>query len=110
MTNWISIVALIIGGGVTATALAQEGIRTYECPQHKHLLVVQEVGYEHVSHQVTVNKQLVTQVSSMWFVEKANCTKMGFQITISHAQYGDPTEQIFDLVIKVDGSHTLSEI
>ena len=73
----------------------------YRCREHSNFLVLKASGFEHVNHQLLLNrKTLIKELEQQnWFIEKVECTSNGFEIVASHAQYGDPTKKKFLLMV-----------
>lgn len=70
---------------------------TYECKEHGNVITVGAYGTEHVNHKVRLNgkKRIMELENELWFIEEVSCSKQGFNIVASHAQYGDKNTKAF---------------
>jgi len=73
--------------------------KTINCKEHGNYLQIEEVGHDHVNHIVTLNGKIKIKelIDNNWFIEKALCTKEGFEIVASHIQYNEPTKNKFSI-------------
>jgi len=80
--------------------LAQSNATTYNCKDHSHTLTLKTHGYEHINHQLYLDKTtLIKELSdAMWFTDDVQCTSKGFNIIVSHQQYNDFTQKKFLLL------------
>jgi len=83
----------------------------YICKEHHSTLTLKKSGYEHVNHQLFLNKNIFINelAEEMWFIKDIKCIKSGFELVVNHAQYNNFKEKIF--ILKVSGSkeYTLKE-
>jgi len=81
----------------------------YECNEHKNILEVQKIGFEHINHIVQLNKSIQVKelMNGLWFIENIKCTQSGFLITASHAQYNMPIKKNFSLIINDKGDYAI---
>lgn len=81
----------------------------YKCKEHKHFLVLEAGGYEHVNHHLLVDGEtLIKELEeAMWFIEEVSCTNDGFKVVASHVQYGDPTKQEFTIKVIGKGNYEI---
>lgn len=84
----------------TSTAFAgNEQPQTYACGANT--LIITSTGFEHVNHQVILNK--ATRIKELedanWFVETVTCKQGSFDIVASHVQYNEPTKRTFTLKV-----------
>jgi len=77
--------------------IAQE----YSCVEHAHTLSLKETGFEHVNHLLLLNgkEPLWELVESMWFIEQVACIPEGYELLVSHRQYGDSSTKLLILNI-----------
>jgi hypothetical protein len=96
----------LVAAGLLATSTAfagDERPHTYACGANT--LVVTSTGFEHVNHQVSLNKakRIKELEDANWFVETVTCKQGSFNIVASHVQYNEPTKRTFKLKVTRSG-------
>lgn len=102
--------SLLIVGLISQVAQANISVTTeYDCKDHQNTLRLEAFGAEHVNHQLFLNGSIyVSEVSEgLWFIETIECTKDGFELTVSHKQYADPEKTVFKLSAINNGTYVV---
>ncbi len=91
-----------LAAGMLATSTAFAGgerPHTYTCGAN--ILVITPTGFDHVNHQVLLNKskRIKELEDANWFVETVTCRQGTFNIVASHVQYNEPTKRAFKLKV-----------
>ena len=81
----------------------------FDCKFHDNYLILESKGFDHIQHTLKINGALPISelVEGSWFVESVRCKSYGFEIVASHAQYNDPTKQVFQLILHSENRYQL---